>query len=275
VVAEREPFLLHPNARAWVHGEEDALVELIHALHDPPQARLFHVRLAVDRGDDVGPRLVRNRKRGTCDRAEEPVGVGHHVTDDVDSAEDTLALEDCARAVIGTEQEPGEAVRLDPVVLLRHGEVAAPETCFDVRQRNRRVCCRARACDRRVRVAVDEDEVGRLCAHPLGDGRLHDAGIRGVELEPIARLGEAELVEEDLRERVVPVLPCVEHDLVDARILEGGRERRGFDELGAVPDDGEDLHGRARLLAAVGRSCLPSELIARFSRPAIPVSSGV
>ena len=68
------------------------------------------------------------------------------------------------------------------------------------------------------------------------------ADVRRVQIEAIARLREAELVEEDLRHDVVPVLPGVEHDLVDPRFAQRGRERRGLDELRAVPDDGEDLH---------------------------------
>ena len=55
--------------------------------------------------------------------------------------------------------------------------------------------------------------------------------IGGVEIEPVARLGEAELVEEDLGHRVEPVLPRVQDDLFDACIAECA-------DSGAVGDDG-------------------------------------
>src|SRR5207244_6905753 len=63
-------------------------------------------------------------------------------------------------------------------------------------------------------------------------------------LEPVRGLREPELVEEDLRQLPVPVLAGVEHDLVEAALAERDRERRRFDELRPVPDNGEDLHRR-------------------------------
>jgi hypothetical protein len=45
------------------------------------------------------------------------------------------------------------------------------------------------------------------------------------------------------------VLPGMQDDLVDAGVAKGCGEGRRLDELRTVPDDGEDLHGRARLLA--------------------------
>jgi len=43
-------------------------------------------------------------------------------------------------------------------------------------------------------------------------------------VEAVARLGQAELREEDLREDVVPVLARVQHDLVDSRLAKCDRE---------------------------------------------------
>ena len=63
-----------------------------------------------------------------------------------------------------------------------------------------------------------------------------------MEVEAVARRGELQLVEEHLRERVEPMLTRVQHDLADAGVPECGRQRRGLDELGSVPDDSEDLH---------------------------------
>ena len=74
-----------------------------------------------------------------------------------------------------------------------------------------------------------------------------------MQVEPVARLVEAELVEEDPRERRVPVLPGVQHDLVDSGVPQRHGERRRLDELGPVPDHGEDSHPPLRYAALSGR----------------------
>ncbi len=122
------------------------------------------------------PRLVRHGKRGARDRGEDPARVGHHVADDVDPPEDAFAPRASARAVVRAEEEPGEAVGLDPVVLLGHREVAAAEPGLDVRERNRRVspphgrrrrsssCRRRRGRGRALRRAIRSAIAGCICA---------------------------------------------------------------------------------------------------------------
>ena len=199
MVTEHEPLFLHAGSRAWVDREDDHALDPVQPLDDVAEPWLLDVGLAVDRRDDVRPRLVRHREARPCDRGEEPARVGHHVAHDVDAPEDALALERATRAVVGAEEEPCQAIRFDPVVLLRHREVTAPEPRLDVRERHGRVRRRARARERRVRVPVDEDEIGRLLGDPRRNRRLHLRRIRRVEVEAVARLGDAELVEEDLR----------------------------------------------------------------------------
>ena len=160
VRAEREAVFLQTSARARMDGEDDHLVDPIEAFDDASEARLLDVRLAVDRRDDVATRLVGHGKRRAGQRCEEPARVGHDVADDVDPAQHSFRFERSFRSVVGAEQEPGEAVGLDPVVLLRHREVAASQPGLDVRERDRRIRCGLRAGERRVRVAVDEHDVG-------------------------------------------------------------------------------------------------------------------
>ena len=226
-----------------MHGEDDHLVDEVQAVDDLAEPRLLDVRLAVDRGDDVRARLVRDRERGARDGTEEPARVGHHVAHDVEAAEHALVLQRPLRAVVGAEEEPRDPVDLDARVLLGHGEVAAAKTGLDVRDRNRRVRSRPRSCQRRVRVAVHEDDVGLLARDPCRDLRLHPIDVGRVQVEPVARLREPELVEEDLRHDVEPVLPRVQDDLVEACLAHRRGQRRGLDELRPVADDGEDLHG--------------------------------
>ena len=79
---------------------------------------------------------------------------------------------------------------------------------------------------------------------PFGRDRRDDSGLHGVDVarvrfEPVGRLGEPQLLEEDVGQLAVVVLPRVEHDLVDPRLPEGHRERPGLHELRPVAYDGK------------------------------------
>ena len=182
--------------------EDDQLVDPVQALDDAAEARLLDVRLAVDRRDDVRA-AARVRHAGTPlarDRRERAARVGHHVADDVDPPEHALAFERPPRALVRAEEEPGEAVGLDPVVLLGHRRgrrcAARPRRARAGSTRPRpRARRRASSSCRRRRATRS----GRSAAIALRDRRLHRVRVGGVEVEPVARLGEAELVEEDLR----------------------------------------------------------------------------
>ena len=106
-------------------------------------------------------------------------------------------------------------VDLDPVALLRHREIERAQARLDVRDRHG--ARRLGAGERRVRVPVDEHPVGPLALDRGADRRLHRRGIGGSQVEPVRRLGQPELLEEDRRHRRVPVLARVHDDLVDAR----------------------------------------------------------
>ncbi len=95
---------------------------------------------------------------------------------------------------------------------------------------------------RRVRVAEDERPVGPLLREHRSDRGPHRLGVGGVEVEPVARLGQPELVVEDVGELRIPVLAGVEADLLDPCGAQGGGDGTRLDELRPVPDDGEDIH---------------------------------
>ena len=57
------------------------------------------------------------------------------------------------------------------------------------------------------------------------------------DAEAVGGIRELELLEENMRQLWVVVLPGVERYLGDSPLPEGDREGRGLDELGPVPDD--------------------------------------
>jgi hypothetical protein len=74
-------------------------------------------------------------------------------------------------------------------VLLGHRQVAAPQPGLDVRDRNTGIACGFRPCAGRIGVAEDERPVRSLLLDHGGDGGPHRRGVRGVEVEPVARFG--------------------------------------------------------------------------------------
>src|SRR6476619_1389047 len=107
--------------------------------------------------------------------------------------------------------------------------------------------------ERRVRVAVDEYDLGLALGDRGPDARPHRGRLSRVEVEPVIGLWEAELVEEDLGELTVVVLPRVEHDLVDPALAQSDRQGGGFDELRPASDDREDSNDGGTLGAASSR----------------------
>ena len=238
--------------------EDHAFARPAQAVHDAREALGSDVGLSVNRRRDIGAGLElvpsEHRRALAGDRREPEAGVGHHVTDDVDAAADTLAEQRLARPLIGTEQERGHGVDGDPVVLLGHREVAAAEAGLDVRDGDSGVACRLGARAGRVRVAEDERPVGPLLREHRRDRGPHRLGVGGVEVEPVARLGQPELRVEDVGQLRIPVLAGVEADLLDAGLVQRGADRAGLDELRAVADDAEDLHrSDVTMAAAPGR----------------------
>ena len=152
----------------WMDREDEAPLARLERGDDRAQPLRLGVRLPVNRQR----RVDAFSRRGTRERDgfEKPCRVGHHVADDLASAGDAFRLELAGRALVRAEEKRGEAVDLDPVPLLRHREVEAPEPRLDVREPDsrRRVC----AGERRVRVAVHEHPVG-----PLALDRLADRGV--------------------------------------------------------------------------------------------------
>ena len=227
--------------RGWA-GKTTGSSTRARAPDDPAQPLRPNVRLAVDGGDDVRPGIVRRRNPLARDRREAKRRVGHHVTHHERRSADTLGGERRDRALVGAEQKHREAVDLDPRPLLRHREVAAAKPGLDVRERDPGGGGRPRSGERGVRVAEDEDGVGPLGVDDAAHGGRQRLDVGRAEVEPVRGLRQPELLEEDLRELVVPMLAGVDDDFLDLRLAERHRERRRLDELRPVPYDGEDAH---------------------------------
>ena len=126
------------------------------------------------------------------DRREAEARVGHHVADDVDPPGDALGEQRLARALVGAEEELRRSVDRDPVVLLRHREVAAAEPRLDMRDGDAGVARRLCSRERRVRVAEDERPVGPLLRDrgsrsPAASSRRRRCAGRAGSAAPAAR----------------------------------------------------------------------------------------
>jgi len=81
-----------------------------------------------------------------------------------------------------------------------------------------------------------------VSADPNHAADVRRAGEWVRDLVRSAKGGEAELVEEHLRELAVVVLPGVDDDLLDPALAERDRGGPRLHELRPVPDDGDDFH---------------------------------
>ena len=246
--------LAEHRARTRVGGKDHALIEAAEAVHDSRQPLGPDVGLAVDRRSDVPARLELvpaqrlSSGRGRSARAGKAASAITSPTTSI-AAGNPFAEQRLPRAVVRGEEQRGDGVHRDPVVLLGHREVTAAQARLDVRDRHGGVAGGLGAGERRVRVPVDERPVGPLLREDRGDLRAHRLGVGGVEVEVVARLGQPELLVEDVGEVAVPVLAGAEADLLDPGFAQRGADRTGLDELRAVPDDREDFHPHEATMA--------------------------
>jgi len=117
------------------------------------------------------------------DRRQPQGGVRHHVADHFRPAGDALGRERLGGALVRAEQECREPVDFDPVSLLGHRQVPAPQSCFHVGLPHAGVVGGQRPCERRVRVAVDEHDVGLALGDCSADARPHRGRLRRVKIE--------------------------------------------------------------------------------------------
>ena len=220
---------------------------------------------------------------GCSPRGADPVlergqGVDHRVADEVHPVlGDPLGPQVLDRLIAVEEEMLGEDIGDDPVDLLGHRPIEAPQPRLYVGNGDQRLRRCQRRGERRVDVAGDEDQIGFL----LGEYGLqplhHQGGLLGVaagaDLEHVIWLGDAELLEEDLRHHPVVVLAGVDDRVAPVRVARPhrGDHRRGLDEVRTGTDHVDESQENASRFARCAinqteviwlapRSCAPEYL---------------
>ena len=137
--------------------------------------------------------LVARHRRFLVELPQRPQRqVVHHVTDLVDTVDDSLGPELIRGSRRWAEQQRGEMVGGDPVDLLGHRAVERPQPGLDVADGDPQLGRRKGTCQRRVRVAVDDDEIGRGLLERCLDTDEHLPRLRriGCRCRPRAPIDE-------------------------------------------------------------------------------------
>jgi hypothetical protein len=176
-------------------------------------------------------------------RGEE--AVDHRVADEVHlRGVDALGGQVGERVRRGGEEDVRQGVGDDPVDLLGHLPVEGAQPSLHVRGRHVQLGADEDRGQRRVDVAVDDDQRRPLLRHhvlqPDQQGRRL-AGVRaGTDGQVGDRLGETEVGEEDVRHQRVVVLAGVHDALPHARLGERAHHRGGLHEVGTRAEHVQD-----------------------------------
>lgn len=186
-------------------------------------------------------------------------GVIHDIPHLLDlGARQALPCQVARRRGGGGEQQVGGMVGQHPVDFLGHPPIEGAQARFHVRQGDMQFDRRQGAGEGGVGIAMDQDPVRPFVQEARLDGLQHAPGhgavVEAGDAQVVSRLGDVELLEEDVRHVGIEVLAGVDDDLVDRLALagrlhlgimgaDGAADGCGLDELGAGADDGQKLHG--------------------------------
>ena len=195
----------------------------------PGPAGLVDVSRPVERDHPV--RAVGDTGRGAGrDRIQERPGdlerVDHRVADEVDPVVGHALVAQVRHGVgAGREAEVGQPVGDQPVDLLGHLHVEAAQAGLHVRLGHVQLGRHERRGEGRVDVAVDDDQRRPIGQERVLEGHQEGRGLARVRPGPDAEVEvgrrEPQLGEEDAGQRLVVVLPGVDHALLDARARRG------------------------------------------------------
>jgi hypothetical protein len=240
------------RVRGWTGNTTGSSRDLAETLDDLRQQRTVHERGTVQRDQQVVARLDAQARCGRSSakpRLDGHEAVDHRVAHEVHALVlDPLAAQVLDRLVAVQEQHVRELVGDDPVDLLGHAAVEAPEPRLEVGDRQAHLGRDERHRQRRVHVARNDDQVGPLLLEDRLDPLHHARRLNGVtpgsDAEHVVRRGDAELLEEDVRHHPVVVLTGVDEEMLSVRkaLAELCDYRRRLDEVRSRPDHGESSH---------------------------------
>ena len=153
------------------------------------------------------------------------------------------------RRRLGRKAVVGHGIGQDPIDLLGHRSVEAPEPRFDVGQRNAQLGRYQRPRQGRIHVADDQNEIGTCHREDLGQP-LHDLGglpDGRVRSNPEIHLGRRypQVLEERTGHPMIEVLAGVDEAQVNLRIeRELLNHRSDLDEVRSSPHDRGDVHAQ-------------------------------
>jgi hypothetical protein len=173
-------------------------------------------------------------------------GVVHHVAGPVDHRLVDPLLSEVLDAALGRrEEEIRDVIGEHAVDLLGHRPVVASEAGLDVGEASVGLRGHDRARERRVRVAVHHDDVGRFAFDDLAEPTHHRSGLSALRIrahpEVVLRGRDVQFLEEHVGHGPAVVLAGVDEDLLVA-FAERARDRERLHELRARADDRDDPH---------------------------------
>ena len=188
--------------------------------------------------------------------------IEHDVAGLHDARDDALASEVGHGRVGRAEEQARDVIGEHAVDLFGHAPVERAQTRFDVGDRHVQLGRGERSGQCRVRVAVDQHDLGSHLDDGGGDARQHGRRLAGVTVgaHPELDVGsrQVELVVEDAGQLTIVMLAGVEQHLAGHRAHRARHDRR-LDVLRPIADDGEHdpgTHGRS--LTDTPGSCLDS-----------------
>ena len=245
------PEVLDPLSRARVDGEDHADLAAQdgqRAQELPERRRVIDIRRTVQRHQRVR-RLehVVGALNAAGGRQQPDERVDHDVADTEDFVVvDALADQVQVAIFRRREEEVGELVGHEAIDLFGHRAIEGAKPGFDVSDAHVQLGADERRGHRGIDVAVDEHEIRLPFQHDRFEAR-HDfsrlGGVRpGAHREIDVRLGNPELLEEDVRHERVVVLAGVDDRLPDAVVPQRGDDRRRLHEIGSRSDDVKNVH---------------------------------
>ena len=174
-------------------------------------------------------------------------GVDHYIADEVNPVRTYALIGQAINAgLLGDEEQVAYAVCQDSVDLFGHLSVETSQAGFDVNEFYAEFNRNKSACDRAVYIADDENVIGFEIEHYRFEAFHYLSGLDGMtagaDLEIDIRLGDIQLVKEELAHVLIVVLPGVNEQSFEVAVfVERTHDRCDLHKVGPRPADADDL----------------------------------